>query len=79
MNAVTHALRRPGRRIAELDPFAAGPDVEPGVDYGCVDWYVYGEEQPPADAPAPRAQPRTEAAGLPLVLPPEPQARARRH
>lgn len=79
MNAVTHTLRRPGRRIGELDPFALAPDVEPGVDYGCVDWYAYGEEAPSADAPAPRAQPGTATAGLPLVPLPEPQARAQRH
>jgi hypothetical protein len=56
MNAVTVAFRRRGRS-AELDPFAPEPDVEPRVSYGCVDWYVYGEEEPTAHALAPKVQP----------------------
>ncbi len=74
MNAVTHAIRRPGRRFAELDPFAVEPNVDPGAGYGCVEWYAYGDEQ--TDASAPRAQPKS---GVPLLLPPEPAARAQRH
>ena len=65
MNIHLHAIHRPGRRSAELDPFAAEPDAEPGTGYGCVDWYVYAEAQPTAKAPAPRAQPETATADTP--------------
>jgi hypothetical protein len=75
MNAATHVLRRPAPRIAELDPFAVEPDVDPGAGYGCVDWFAYGPKEPAADAPAPKAQPRIGTAGLLRVLPPEPPAR----
>jgi hypothetical protein len=49
MNALTQTFHRPGERLAELDPFeAAGTraEVEPETAdaYGCVDWYIYGEE-----------------------------------
>ncbi len=79
MNAVTHALRRPGRRMAELDPFVVAAQVEPAAGYGCVDWYVYGEDKPAADARTQQTRPRTGKAGLPLVVPFEPQARTQRH
>ncbi|HXY98222.1 MAG TPA: hypothetical protein VEH00_14770 [Steroidobacteraceae bacterium] len=70
MNTLIHiqAPRRPGRRIAELDPFAPERDAEPRAGYGCVDWFVY--QPPPADAPASRA---------PAAMPPDPQAEALRH
>lgn len=71
MNAVTQTPRRPGWRSAERDPCAAEAQLEGRADYGCVDWYVYGEAEPAADARRPPAQP----AGAP----PEPQARAQPH
>ncbi|HYB65647.1 MAG TPA: hypothetical protein VEC59_10350 [Steroidobacteraceae bacterium] len=74
MNAAIHAFRRPGRRCAELDPFAVEPNADPGAGYGCVEWFAYGDEQ--TDASASRAEPKT---GLPLVPPPEPPARVQRH
>ena len=55
MNALTQTPRRPRRRIAELDPFEVAADFEPRASYGCVDWYVYAEEEPRADARAPQA------------------------
>jgi hypothetical protein len=73
MNAVTHTLRRPGRRIAELDPFGVEAEVAPGASYGCVDWYVY------ADARTRQTQPRVRGTGLLLVAPLAPQARIQRH
>ncbi len=57
MNTVTQTLHRPGRRSVELDPFAAETHVEGRTDYGCVDWYVYGEEKPTAAACPPPAPP----------------------
>ncbi|HUL46227.1 MAG TPA: hypothetical protein VLV25_03950 [Steroidobacteraceae bacterium] len=78
MNAVTQALRRPDRRIAELDPFTLEAD-ERGVGYGCVDWYAYREQEPLVHAPVPEPRLRTETAGLPLVLTPEVPASAQRH
>lgn len=71
MNAITQTLHRPGRRRAELDPFAAETDIEGRTDYGCVDWYVYGNEQPPAAAHRPP--------GEPASAPPEPPAPTQRH
>lgn len=79
MSARMDTLRRPGRRIAELDPFAVEAGVKPDVNYGCVDWYVYGEAEPTAAAPPPQAQPKVATAGLPLIRLLEPRARSLPH
>jgi len=56
MNVLMQTPHRPGRRLAELDPFdldpsvqgatelkrQAEPEEEAAADYGCVDWYAYG-------------------------------------
>jgi hypothetical protein len=73
MNAVTHTLRRPGRRIAELDFFGVEAEVAPAAGYGCVDWYVY------ADAHTRQTQPRVSGARPLLVAPRAPQALSERH
>jgi hypothetical protein len=79
MNAVTHTLRRPGRRRAELDPFAVEADVASGASYGCVDWYAYGGEAHAARARTQLAQLRVARAGLLLAAPLALQARTQRH
>ena len=56
MRALTQAVPRPGRRIAELDPFGVAASLTPSPSYGCVDWYVYGEKEPRADSRAPEAR-----------------------
>jgi len=74
MNAATHALGRPGRRIAQLDPWLE-TEVEPVAGYGCVDWYVYGEEGTAADVHAAGARPGTVPPAVPAGTPSEPPAR----
>ena len=78
MNILTYAVRRPRRRIVELDPWIE-TDVESRAGYGCVDWYVYGEEEVTADTHAARAQPRIATPGLPAATPSELPPRARPH
>lgn len=79
MNALTHTPRRPGRRIAELDPFAAEAGLETEASYGCVDWFAYGEDEPRAQARAPWSGPGSATTGLPGATLPAQPARSLRH
>lgn len=71
MSALTQTVPRPGRRIAELDPFGLEASLTPSPSYGCVDWYVYGEKELRADSRAPEAQVATAAVtAAPTLQPP---------
>jgi hypothetical protein len=72
MNIHPHAVRRPGRRIAQLDPWL-DVEVEPRAGYGCVEWYAYAQDGIAGDAPAPGTRPVTTP--LPPIPMPEPPAR----
>ena len=77
MSALTQAVPRPGRRIAELDPFGLEASLTPSPSYGCVDWYVYGEKEPRADSRAPESQIAT--AGVPAAPTLQPPITTPRH
>ena len=56
------AAAPPGRRLRELSPFelrpdgtVVAPDLSPGSDYGCVEWFKY-VDRPQAPPAAPFGQ-----------------------